>query len=301
MSFLWRRYAIALADRDPAATIPAQGDPAFEAYKAWNAEHRTQDYKTRAQELLTISAEWVAKWPNSQFAWYQRRDALVSLRSHSAELWKQTGENLMRLSPPHTIASSTAYDWVAAGVNIKEAEALLASELQWMDARPKPARPAAPTLADLVDEANFSSRPFPALCTLAQAQIQLKEFDQAHATIERVHDWLNGDFKRYFDQDPLEAFPDYGAKYFQLSADLAEAQGKPLDALAFYQRVMTNPNYRREYSYAKDLRALWTDAGGSNEAWLAFSEIPPLPPGVPAGRSGAPFLPWLAVDYKRRR
>ncbi|MGA2149216.1 MAG: TlpA disulfide reductase family protein [Bryobacteraceae bacterium] len=278
----------------------AQPDPAFEAYRAWESAHRDMDRKTRAQALFEVSGEWVTKWPDSRVAWQQRRDALLPLQSRSAELWKQVGDNLIRLSPPHTVAGSTAYDWVAIGVNLNDAEALLHFEINWSDAQPKPVHDA-PTLADLVDEANFASRPFPLLCSLEMAEIQLKQFDQAHATIARIHGWLEGDFKRYFDQDPLETFPDYTAKYFLFSADLARAEGEKTDALAFYQRLLTNPYYLREYAHPArlyDAHALWQEMGGTEEGWAAFSEVPPLAEGVPSGYKGVAFLPWVAVDYK---
>ena len=96
-----------------------------------------------------------------------------------------------------------------------------------MDATTPPAKPAQPSLADLIHEANFAVRSLDPLATLASTQIQLKEFDRAQITIERLHNLLEGNFKKYFDQDPLEAFPDYQAKYFSLSARLlAKAERK---------------------------------------------------------------------------
>jgi len=279
--------------------LQAQKDPAYDAYKAWDAEHSGSDYGARQQSLFEVSAEWVAKWPDSKLAWDQRREALLDTHSHSAELWKQVDENLIRLSPPHTRASSVAYDWVAADVNVKEAEALVSSEIEWRDAQSPPVRPQNPTLADLIDEANFTANVFPPLCTLASAQTKLKEFDGAHATIARIRRWLDGDFKRYFDQDPFEAFPDHESHYFILAAELARAEGKRMDALALYQKVITNPYYRREYGgRVKETHTLWNELGGTEEGWATFSEVPPLPAGVPAGYFGMPFRSWHALDYK---
>ncbi len=68
-----------------AATLAAQGDPAFDAYRAWDATQHGVEYRTRAQNLLDVSAEWVAKWPNSDFAWGERREALVSLTAGMRE------------------------------------------------------------------------------------------------------------------------------------------------------------------------------------------------------------------------
>lgn len=292
-----------------AAVLSAQGDPAREAYQSWEATQRGVDYRTRAQHLLEASAGWVSKWPDSNFAWHERREALVDLRSPSAELWKQVNENLMRLSPPHTFAVAATSDWVTMGVNVEAAEKLLLDEIAWEESRPRPALPANATLADLVDEADFTGRLFVLWCTLARAQIRLRQFDAAQKTIERVHGWLDGDFRRYYDMDPLEAFPDYGAKYFQLSAELAVARGRKADALAFYHAYLADPYYRREYGAPSEMnppKSLWKEIGGTDAGWAAYSAVPPLPPGVPAGWrggrfpawAGAVYFPWVKLEYK---
>jgi thiol-disulfide isomerase/thioredoxin len=282
----------------PLLFLQADSDPAAEAYKAWELQHRDSDFKAREQSLFEVSAVWVAKWPDSKKAWNWRRESLVGTQNHSPELWKQVDENLIRLSPPHTFASLAAYDWVANGINVKAGEALIASEIEWLDARSRPALPPQPSLGDLIEEAYFGSKVFGPLCTLASAQIQMKEFDQARRTIKRIRTWLDGDFKLHFDQDPLATFPDYEAKDYILSAKLAQAEGRNLDALAFWQKVITNPYFHREYAFAKEEHELWLQAGGTEEGWAAFSRVPPLPAGVPAGDRGMPFLMWVTLDYK---
>jgi len=282
-----------------APVLLAQGDPAFEAYQGWEKAHRSDDHKVRAQSLFEVSAEWVKKWPDKRFAWDQRRESLVQTRSHDAALWKEVDEKLIALRPPHAFAAEVAYDWVTADVNLKDAEALLNTELDWEYSRQKPPMPANPTLEDLIDAATFGSRTFVLLCTLASANIKLEEFQEARTTIAKIHEWLDGDFKHNYDQDPLETFHVYQAKYFLRSAELAAAEGRNLDALAFYQRVITNHYYPREYAGpVKKARALWTKTGGSDTAWNVFSAVAALPPGVTAGHQGAPFLPWIALDYK---
>jgi peroxiredoxin len=277
----------------------AQSDPVAQVYSVWDREHFDTDYKARAQALLEISADWAANWPDSKSAWQARREALVGTSSRSAELWKQVDENLIRLSPPHTFAAVAAYDWIGANVNLEDAEALIASEIDWLETKTRLPPLPTPTLRDQIDEADSVLRIFDMLGTLAIAQIQLKQSELAHATIARVHDVLNGDFKRFYDQDPVEAFPDYQARYFSLSAQLAEAQGRTVDTLAFYQQIITNPYYRRAYpGPVQHTHALWKHAGGSDEAWVAFSAVPTLPPGVPGQQLGIPFQPWKIVQYK---
>ena len=282
----------------PAALL-AQPDPAQEAYKAWEQQHPQTD-KTRYASLLEISAEWVAKWPDNKFAWDRRRDGLVLTKSHSAEQWKEVGENLIRLNPPHARASGIAYDWVAAGVNFRGAEKLLLAEIAWQDARPWPAKPENPSLAFLVDEADFAARSYFPLVTLASAQIELKEFDQARATIARMQEWLQGDFRRFYDPDPLETFPDYEAKYYRRLADLALAEGRRLDALAFHRQIITNPWFHREYpgGGVQTPHDLWKELGGSEETWEIFAKVEPFPPGAPSGGRYVAYMPWVTPHYK---
>lgn len=146
-------YALTLL----AIVLEAQSDPAWDAYQAWRRDHPVSDSKARTESLVQVSADWVAKWPDSQLAWRQRREALVMTHSHSAELWKQADRNLIRLSPPHTVAGMAAYHWVTAGVNLADAGALVTSEIAWRDAQPRRALPDAPALSDMVAQANSSS------------------------------------------------------------------------------------------------------------------------------------------------
>ena len=108
-----------------------QADPAVEAFQAWEKQWRAgsapTDRSARAQALLEASSGWVKRWPDSAFAWQQRREALVLTRSRESEDWKQVGEALIRLHPAHSRASSMAADWVGAGVLLKEASVLLLS------------------------------------------------------------------------------------------------------------------------------------------------------------------------------
>ncbi len=217
--------------------LRAQPDPALEAFKVWDRQHPASDREAHAASLVEASGQWVAKWPDSRFAWTQRRQSLGETQNRSPELWKQVDENLIRLNPPHSYAvTMAAYDWVTYHFNLKEAIALLTSEIAWHDSQIRPTAPEVPSLGYFIDEAEWAGAVFGSLCTLAYARIQLKEFDQARITLARIRGWLDGDFKRFFDQDPMEAFPDHESKFLMLSAELARAEDKKADALAFYRR-----------------------------------------------------------------
>ena len=277
--------------------LHGQGDSFADTAREWERTHQGLDSRTHGKALLDASAEWVAKWPNNVSAWMMRRDGLLVTRDRSAELWQQVGENLIRLEP-HAHTAMVAWDWVVTHANLKDAEALIHSEIDWLHSKPRPALPAQPSLDDLIDNGRSGTEEFGLNCTLASAQIQLKEFESAHATIGKIRAWLDGDFKQHYDQDPLEAFPDYQSKYFFYSAQLAQAEGGDLDALAYWHQIMTNPYYRREYTTPADpSKALWKQLGGNEDSRVMFSKVPPLPAGVPA-HSGYVFFPWLAINYR---
>ena len=108
---------------------------------------------------------------------------------------------------------------------------------------------------------------------------------------------MDGDFKRYYDQDPLGTFPEYEAKYLTLSAQLAQGEGRIAAALEFYREVITSPYFRREYDgYVDATHVLFKQTGGSEAAWAAFSKVAPMPDGVPSGYFGRPIF---LVDQAR--
>jgi peroxiredoxin len=277
----------------------AQQDPAWEAYRAWQEAHpRVAGTSVdRGKALFDASSEWVSKWPDSKLAWEERRQALMDIHSNSAEE-KRIGENLLRLNPKHTWINVVASDWTAHGVNLEDAEKLLSDEIVYQDSLPPFVRPAQPTLADLVDEASSAGRGSGYLVELAEAQLSRRETAAARKTIQRYREYLETAFQRYYDQDPMEAFPDHWSRYYTLSARLAELEQRWADAALFMLPVVSNPFFHREYgdrslSYAK---SLWIKGGGSEDAWQAVSKVPPLPKGAPTMR-GVALFPWLALDY----
>jgi len=86
--------------------------------------------------------------------------------------------------------------------------------------------------------------------------------------------------------------PDFQSKHYILSAQLAQADGRNVDALAFYRAVITDPWFRREYGgYIKQTLALWTQTGGTEDGWNEFSKVDPLPVDAPVGNPGVSFCP----------
>jgi thiol-disulfide isomerase/thioredoxin len=191
-----------------------------------------------------------------------------------------------------------AEDWTVHGVNLEDTEKLLSGEIAYLDSLPPFVRPAQPTLADLVEEANFANRVSVYVVELAQAQLSRREMAAARKTIQRYRENLETVFRRYYDQDPMEAFLDYWSRYYSLSVRLAELEQRWADAALFMLPLVANPFYNRENGdrNQSSAQSFWIKAGGSEDAWQAVSKVPPWPKGAPNMR-GVALIPWLALDY----
>jgi thiol-disulfide isomerase/thioredoxin len=279
-------------------------NPAFEAFEAWEKDHPRAggqaEHKARAEALYKVSADWIKQWPDDQFAWRQRRTALVETRSHSAEDWKQVADGLTRTGfsgDPHSLTHLIAQDWVAADVMVKEAVDMLRGLLDWSETDPPPQSDLIQgTIAADLDQANRAKFRFGILVTLAEAATKLKDFDLAHSTLMKLRKWLDADFPKYYDRDPMN-FPDQEGRYVFLMGRLAQAEDRKLDALAYYHQLITNPVYVREYAGPVNIaRALFEELGGSDEAWTVWSKAQPWPAGRPDPPRGWPVMPWDAVN-----
>jgi len=277
-------------------------NPAFEAYHAWEKEHPNAggqaEYKARAEALYKVSADWIKQWPDDQFAWQQRRDALVFTRSHSSEDWKQVADGLTRTGltgDQHPLQHLIAQDWVAADVMVKEAVDMLRGLLDWSETDPPvPSDLIKGTISGDLEEASRAKFRFAILVTLAEAAIKLKDLDLGRSTLSQMRIWLDADFPKYYDQDPMN-FPDNEGRYVLLMGRLAQAEGRKLDALAYYRELITNPVYVREYAGPVSIaRTLFQDLGGTDEAWAMWSKQDPWPAGRPDPPRGMPIFAWDA-------
>ncbi|MGA2588402.1 MAG: redoxin domain-containing protein [Bryobacteraceae bacterium] len=279
-------------------------DPAFETYQAWEKDHPRgsgqEARKTRSQALYKASGDWVKQWPDSSFAWEQRRVALIETRSHSAEDWKQVADGLTHAGGNGDLRSlkyRIAMDWTAAGVMVKEAVDMLRELLDWSATSP-PAQSdlIQGTIAADLDEGSRAKSRFAMLVTLADAAIELKDFDLARSTLSKLRKWLDTDFPKYYDQDPM-SFPDREGRYLLLMARLAQSEGRKLDALAYYHQLIANPVYVREYAGPVDTaHNLFKELGGSDEAWAVWSKPQPWPADKPDPPRGWPIMAWNVLN-----
>jgi thiol-disulfide isomerase/thioredoxin len=271
-------------------------DPVWDAYRAWQKEQpkasSQADYRKQAESLYQASGEWIRKWPDNRSAWQQRRDALVRLQSHSAEDWKQVGDGLIRTSPPDQVRSvrlGLAQDWIADAVCLEDASKELEAFLR------EPSPPEDASLRGQLDAAGRELTRWMAYTNLAYAGLQLKNAEQTKAALEGQRQWLDNEFTRRFDPDPRN-FSDYEGRYFQSSAKFAQAEGRKLDALAYYQKLLVNPYWQYGTArIAEQARSLWKELGGSEADWKVWATPEKPKEGVPVPPHGMGVFPWYTV------
>jgi thiol-disulfide isomerase/thioredoxin len=219
--------------------------------------------KAYGQALLKAAGEWAVKYPNDPMPLRERFTALNMLPDTSRADLEAAGEALIRSEgaralPSYPARLHVAPVWLERGIRVEEIPAMLERGLEALDEEPSRAPVRMVAWATLVD-----------------AWLQLSQPEKARPVLNCMEQWL--DYNKPKDSrgkdEPLAMmYPTMQAQYYERRAALASFEGKKLDAIAFYRRAVATG---RSSALAK-ARALWKELGGSEEAWLAFSE--PLQP-----------------------
>jgi thiol-disulfide isomerase/thioredoxin len=114
------------------------------------------------------------------------------------------------------------------------------------------------------------------LATLTDAYLKMNQPDKAREVLFQLEAFL-GEHKagRSAPEGGRRAYIDQTRTYWEMMASVAEAQGRKLDALAYYQNALTFPHQhtlldKKDDDPAKAARQLWRSLGGTDEGWLAW-------------------------------
>jgi peroxiredoxin len=125
----------------------------------------------------------------------------------------------------------------------------------------------------------------------------MKDYKVARWALDKHRLWLETDFAHYFEPDP-RTFPDYEGSYLRMAAELADAEGRTMDALAAYQTLIVNPWQMQEYGvdrWVARSKELWKLAGGTEEGWRIWAK-PRDTGGLDQLPRGVSLMPWRAVN-----
>jgi hypothetical protein len=270
----------------------------YEARDAWYSAHpyKANDspdvVKARSLSLAEASAEWVRRWPNELMAWFDRVGALASpdVTASAADI-ETAGENLLRAAEKdpdalgfmsqvggNSFSLVVAHLYAAHGVRPDRLPDLVRQGLSdvdhplergWRsDLYPMPAR----------DDTNDYLKWYGRL-TVADIWLYVKDATAARKTLLDLQTLADNSKPK---SDAKDANPDAKqrtyllrlSEYWQRMGMLAHLEGHTTDAMTFYQNALlarpTPPPAGRKDDLAEKARALWTDLGGSNEAWQTW-------------------------------
>lgn len=114
--------------------------------------------------------------------------------------------------------------------------------------------------------------------TIADIWLKAKDKERAREALAQVQTLADQskprDLKDPKYADKQRAYLSRQVIYWQAMGDLAQLDGRKLDAITFYQNALLAraepPPATQRDELGEKARALWTEAGGSNEAWQAW-------------------------------
>jgi thiol-disulfide isomerase/thioredoxin len=247
-----RNFMLALLDgynlsgqTDLAAKIDRRlnGDwEAGKAYQAWEDKNRTrtrrvtpEEHQAMMQDLAGQAADWIVKWPSSEYAWETRLTTLAYMPNWTKQELEQAGEEVLKLDAEQDMGWTyiprklrVAETWARNGVRLKDAAKLAEEALDEISQGPEVMSDlTAPSNAAKISAAQlfgFDSSIWDAMEAVVGSSVQLKDFDKAEAMLSKMRQWLEDN----------QADARFQGRYFQAAGKIAEAKGDKLGAAAFY-------------------------------------------------------------------
>ncbi|HET6373260.1 MAG TPA: redoxin domain-containing protein [Candidatus Polarisedimenticolia bacterium] len=232
------------------------------------------------REILTASGDWVRRWPDEEWVWTTRLNAVGDLDDVAVEEVERTADGLLGALarnpgqqitfPPQKIMVADLYlrrntrvdripDLVGQAFEEadKQTAALLASD------RYPPSEEA--MFEDGLTYVRWRGWPL-----LVQAYAKTSHPDKARETLARMWSALEQETKTKKEAPP-EEHAMRAATYWESRGNLAEQEDRKLDALVSYQTALSldSRDERTEDMKARIAR-LWPALGGTDEGWSAW-------------------------------
>jgi thiol-disulfide isomerase/thioredoxin len=276
---------------------PRDGDPP-EKRRAWGSE------------LLARSLEWIATLPDDPIGYMQRVQALISLNAPAEDIARAGDEllALIRREDP-TMATwivSLARDYTEGGVLLDRVPALISEAIERLD------DPEAVIQLDFAPHPDITAsnqsmvlaRHASGLVTLAKSYEKRGETEKAQEALRQAEDFM-ASHPMPPDEAGMNVRPerlDAQVGFWQAKAEMAEREGRKLDALSWYRRSQSS-RPRPNGDILNRERRLWKELGGSDEGWQHWidpvaaptQKTPAATAGDPGGSSINRRLPPLSV------
>ncbi len=273
-----------LGDPVPPETITAvnTGAAAMKTYSEWQVAHPypkpdgkgvfdQNALRERNKAQLEASAEWIKKFPNDPFAWSQRIHAIQMNRESTSDedvefavagLKRAKDSGNRATTPEFQIASL----YLQRGMHLSELPEMIGNGLTELEHAPQP------------ENLQSDLYPAPPWMNLAEQQLRNQGYgyelltdaylraDQPGRALEgmaKLRKILDG----HTPADPLSE-----SRYWDKMGQIAEKQGRKLEALVDYQAEIRISGAMQGMvdSAKRKAKVLWTDLGGTEAGWTTY-------------------------------
>jgi hypothetical protein len=252
--------------------------------------------KTYNEAYAKATAEWTQEWPGNVSAWFDRVSALRSVVDEASASEVQTaGENLLetvkrnpdQMSFISTTGGSSFSLYVAdlyakKRILIDRLPDLVADGLAELE-KPRQMGLASDLYPPSSNEdANREYNRWYGTLTVADVWLAVKDKDRARQALGRVQALALESKPGAEANDAAAAakqrllYVGRLGQYWQRMGDLAQLEGRKIDAMAYYQNALLArrqpPGAGEKDELGEKARNLWTEIGGSNEGWIAWCD-----------------------------
>ena len=237
--------------------------------------------KERNKAWLEASAGWVKQWPDDPFAWGQRLSAISMNRESTTDADAESAAEGLKRTKKAANAMSTPLFQIASlylqrGMHLDQLPGLIQDGLNDLEAAPANEQVqsdlySAPGMINpAIQQAR--NRNF-GLSLLADVYLRTDKPDSAIEALARMRKNLDDKTPASSASDQDKQMWGYNEQtYWDKMGQIAEKQGRKLDALLYYQigiRIGGTPGMG-DYSRRK-AKVIWNDLGGSEIAWNSFA------------------------------
>ncbi len=228
----------------------------MQAYRGWESKHqlRTRDditpeeYERIWREEAVLAADWVRKWPSCILAWSSRLSTLRFTPGWTKADVELAGERILQLDRARQIGWSyypeklgVAQAWIKYGVRLHESLQMAEDALEQISLGPEQPSDLSAKAADFrrakQERFGFDHSTWNAMRAVVDAAVQLKDMAKARAMLARMQAWVEQNADRKSDRSSgVERFE---RLYTTYQGKVAEAEGRKLDALAFYAKALS--------------------------------------------------------------
>ncbi|MGI8989152.1 MAG: redoxin domain-containing protein [Bryobacteraceae bacterium] len=280
----------------------ASANVAMEAFQDWQKAHpypQPKDgkfdpnaYRDRNKALLDVTAEWIRKWPDDTFVWTQRLMALQMNRETADAEVERVAEGLRKTGTSAGGGSTSMFQiaslYLQRNMHLNEIPDMVKKGMEELSKAPPPAMASdlyPPPSGMSMQSLQLMNR-MTGYNTLADAYLKTDRLDQALAAL--------ADMRKSLDENkPPDSGKDFERRswaqndstYWSKMGQVAEKQGRKLDALTFYRNELRGAPYPATQDFVKSkAKVLWTDLGGTDSAWDAWlARVEPVKPIVATG------------------